>query len=180
VIHDDIRFVGDIASVYLEAMMRRDDMAIVGNLGQCWRCLEGKRCSPAKIMQGRYPHDHWPLTTSREGALPRFYERDCRINEWCCLLNVGIAQRISASDGCYFGNYEDRGDVGAYWFSKVVEKGYGFVDPLPSPAERDRYYEHGWQGYSGHSVWVDQGTGKSTYAADMIKELLKEEFDYEL
>jgi hypothetical protein len=180
VMHDDIRFGGDIVSVYLDAVRMRDDIAIAGDLGQCWRCLEGRVCSPASIMQGRYPHGYWPLTTSRTGALPRFYERDCRINEWCCMLNVGIARKITESDACYFGNYEDGGDVGAYWFSKIIGKGYGFVDPLPDSSGRNRYYDHGWQGHSGHSVWVDQGTGRSDYAAGMIRELLKEEFDYEL
>ncbi len=174
VMHDDIRFSGDILDLYLRTQSETARLAIVGDLGQCWSCGFTAVCSPERIMAGERPHTHWPLTPLAGKPFPRSYGRSCRINEWCCLLNVGVAADFSAR-GIYFGNYQDRGDVGAYWFDKVLAAGYGFADPL---AGRDRgaFYHHGWQGHAGHSVW----TGQMPYRSSDVRDLLASEFGYTL
>ncbi len=64
--------------------------------------------------------------------------------------------------------------------------GYGFTDPLaprePGSAEDPRagFYVHGWQGHSGHSVWVDQGRGRARYDPAAIKQRMLEQFDVAL
>ncbi len=173
IIHDDIEFYADIASLYLKNI--DDQTAIVGDLGQCWRCKFEKNCSPVKIMQKNYPKDknifrRWPFNC----------KRICRINEWSCLINVDIAKKIEQRERIFFGNYDNGGDVGAYWFLKAVENGYKFTDPLPQVASRLEYYQHCWQGMAGHSVWVDQGAGKNSYNIELIKKQMRDQFSCEL
>lgn len=180
IIHDDILFKQDICALYLTSITQLAQGAIVGDLGQCWICKEKElaTCTPAKVNQGIYPNPHFPLTRSDQGALPDFFERRCRINEWCCLLNVRLARSLKPH---YFGNYEDKGDVGAYWFSEILQRGYHFCDPLPTQAQRDTYYHHGWQGYTGHAVWLakQQSAEKDIYAREFIIHQLKADFDFD-
>jgi len=180
IIHDDIKFTGNIVKLYLESMEKDNKCAIVGDLGQCWRCNDSDKCNPDFITQGKRPHKYWPLTTPDAHNFPDFYERACRINEWCCMVDVDIAKKVLAEERCYFGVYEDRGDIGAYWFAKIVLLGYKFEDPLPYMDDRKKYYIHCWQGHSGHSVWVNQGTGTADYKREMIRSCLYEEFGYKL
>lgn len=182
-IHDDVKFLDDILSFYLAVIQRNENCAIVGQLGQCWICEDGDKCSPSHIIKGKRPHQYWPLTSSPEGELPGFYRRDCRINEWCCLLNVDIARKVSKEKRCYYGNYGDflaQGDIGAYWFGNMVEMGYEFDDPLQIIVDQNDFYLHCWQGHSGHAVWVDQGIGKAVYKREFLRECLKNEFNYEI
>ena len=179
IVHDDIKFLDNILKLYFETIQKNENCAVVGDLGQCWICLDSDKCNPENILQGKRPHKYWPLTTSDKGDLPKFYQRCCRINEWCCLINVDIAKKISKKEQCYFGNYQDLGDIAAYWFCQIVKLGYDFVDPLPLVQDRAQYYRHCWQGHSGHSVWENQGSGLVKYSQNMIKNALKEEFDYD-
>ena len=174
VIHDDVRFSGDVVDLYLRTLMQTPRCAIVGDLGQCWACGFKAVCSPSLIMAGKRPDPHWPLTPISNKAFPRHYGRSCRINEWCCLLDVAVA-RDFATRGIYFGNHQDRGDVGAFWFDRVLRAGYGFADPL-ADGDRGRFYQHGWQGHSGHDVWRN----KVAYRAGEVRDLLAAEFDFRL
>jgi len=172
-IHDDIEFYDDIIELYLSFM--KDICAIAGDLGQCWRCDFSKitpPCSPQKIMEGIIPVKSWPLTI--EG--PSGHKRDCRINEWCCMINIKAAKYIEEKERCFFGNYDDEGDVGAYWFEQIIKHGYTFTDPLPSFEERWKYYRHPWQGHSGHSVWVEQEGEKNVYKPQLVIKRMKERF----
>ena len=94
------------------------------------------------------------------------------------MINLDIAKRLVNEYGIYFGNYEGGGDVGTYWFDKIIKLGYEFIDPLPDFKKRKEYYLHWWQGYEGHEVWVDYGNGIAKYENDYIKKCLLEEFDY--
>lgn len=174
IVHDDIKISDNIVELYLKTIQGNQNMAIVGDLGQCYRCFDSSKCNPEFIMQGNRPHGYWPLTTYELIPYPRAFKRDCRINEWCCMINVEIARKLSIENNCYFGNCENGGDTGVYWFDKIVELGYDFADPIPKGEDRIRYYQHMWQGYSGNSVWL----GLSVYARDMIKDTLKKEFNY--
>lgn len=183
-IHDDIKFFGDVLEVYIKEMEKNPKNAIVGDLGGCSQCPFGPcglKCSPKKIMNKTYPNKTWPITGKKtiiHTILGR-YNRTCRINEWCCLIQVDSAKEIFERSGVYFGNYEAGGDIGTYWLEKAIKYGYEFADPIPDFDERKKYYLHWWQGHEGHEVWVDYGNGIAKYQDEFIKECLKKEFNYE-
>lgn len=182
-IHDDIKFFDDVLGLYIKYVENNDKLAIVGDLGGSKRCIFGpcgEKCKPELINKGVYPCATYPNMGAKSfiyKILGR-YRRYCRINEWCALLNIDIA-RLLASEGTYFGNYESGGDVGTYWFDKVIKQGYSVYDPLPTKEGRLQFYLHWWQGHEGHDVWVDRGNGKAGYEREMIISNIKDEFGYE-
>ena len=184
--HDDIKFFDNVVKLYTDVISSNENIAIVGDLGgnfrQCpYAPCDGTKCSPKKIIEGKYPCEKYPVMgykTFFHKILGRAI-RTCRINEWCCMLNVDVAEKLKDNYGIYFGNYEGGGDVGTYWFEKIIKLGYDFTDPLPTVLEREKYYKHPWQGHEGHQVWVSyDGKGKKKYDSDMIKKCLLEEFNY--
>lgn len=172
IIHDDIKFYGNVIELYLSKAS--EETAIIGDLGQCWRCGYEKECNPQMIMSGFRPCDTWPIDNAHGWR----YKRACRINEWSALINMDIVKR-EKSKGILFGQYEDFGDIGAYWFDQVIADGYKISDPLAGEDKTD-FYDHGWQGFSGHSVWVDQGKGKNKYDGEAIKGLIKDEYGIDI
>lgn len=172
IIHDDIKFYGDVIGLYLDEVSEK--RAIIGDLGQCWRCGYENSCSPEKIMQGKKPNNSWPIDNEHGWR----FKRACRVNEWSALINMDVAKKLYKKS-ILFGQYEDFGDIGAYWFDEAIAAGYEVYDPLAG-SDKKAYYDHGWQGFSGHSVWVDQGNGKSTYDGDAIKELIKNEYGVDI
>ena len=184
IIHDDVRFNEDVISLYLQSFQKDKNCFMVGDLGQCWRCKFADICSPQTIIDGKRPSPHWPLTPCKDSKdIHKFnpkhgYNMDCRINEWSCLVDVEKLRTVSETARCFFGNYYPRADIGAYIFCKGIQQGYTIHDPLTTQSERKKYYDHPWQGFSGHSVWVDQGRGKSVYDKQMIIDLMKAEFNF--
>lgn len=179
ILHDDVMFTGDIVAHHMAAFAQDPKLAILGQLGQCWRCGHSAICDPLRLIQGQRP-PHWPLTPhpKRPDAFPRAYQRDCRINEWCCTIDVRLARQLSA-EGTYFGNYQDGGDVGAFWLAEAVRRGHHFADDF-NGGDRAAFYIHAWQGHSGHSVWADQGVGQSSYRVSEITDRLWSEFGYRM
>lgn len=182
-IHDDIKFYDNVAKLYLDCIKQDNKLAIVGDLGGSNRCPFGpcgKTCNPEKINNGIFPDKKWPVTGKKTilHTLIGRYNRNCRINEWCCLIDVNKAKELAQKEGTYFGNYEGGGDVGTFWFDRIIKMGYKFIDPLPTKKERIKYYEHWWQGHMGHSVWVNQGQGIALYEKEYIIECLYKEFGY--
>ena len=181
-IHDDIKFFKNVLELYINIMKKDSKMAIVGDLGGCKFCEFGpcgEKCSPEKILHGIYPCKEYPITGKRKNILLRMLgrkNRNCRINEWCCLINVEIARKLQENYGIYFGNYEWGGDVGTFWFEKIIRLGYHFTDPLPTNDKKREYYLHWWQGHEGHDVWIK----KTEYQKMLIKDCLKREFDYNM
>lgn len=181
-IHDDIKFYGDVLKLYLDCFEEDENLAIVGDLGGSKRCPYGpcgSKCKPKNILDKKYPSNEWPITGKHSllHTLLGRYKRNCRINEWCCLIDVEKCRKIQ-EDGTFFGNYEGGGDVGCMWFAKIIDKGYSFFDPLPTAAERQNYYLHWWQGYEGHDVWVNRGNGKADYEKEMIINCISKEYGY--
>ncbi len=175
VMHDDIEFKSDIISAYLNKIESNEKMAIVGELGQCWRCAYANDgCTPQKILAGHIPSEMWPSTAVRSGS----HAWACRINEWSSLINVDVAKEISEREGVFFGNYDANGDIAAYWFYKVVKMGYGYNDPFPEKEKRALMYAHWENGVTGHSAWVNQGNGKSIYEPEFHKLKLIQDFSY--
>ncbi len=186
IIHDDVRFVDNVIDLYLQSFAQDDKLFLVGDLGQCWRCGFKEICSPTKIMNGERPSPMWPLTPKKQTQdIKNFtrkdgYKMDCRVNEWSCLADVAKLREVSAWSQGYFGNYYRDADIGAYIFCKGIEKGYKICDPLLDAQKRAQYYQHQWQGHSGHSVWVDQGQGKAVYRKQEIIDLIASEFGFKL
>ncbi len=177
VIHDDIEFKRDIVSVYMSSMEAAPDRAIVGDLGQCWRCdFSAQGCNPQKLLSGYRPSPLWPSTKVKANS----HAWACRINEWSALLKVEVTNNITEQEKVFFGNFDANGDTSAYWFSRVVHAGYSFDDPLPSVQSRSSYYKHWDGGITGHSAWVDQGKGKTPYDGIRLRHDLKREFGYDM
>ncbi len=174
IMHDDVSFKGDIIKRYIDVAFNLDNPAILGDLGQCWRCAyQVTGCSPAKILYGYRPS----LASPNTQISPGDHKWACRINEWCALLSVSAAKHIQEKHHIFFGNFDDRGDTSAYWFSKVVEDGFQFDDPLSS-IEKNNYYLHWEDGKTGHSVWANQGKGRSIYDPGALREKLLKDFDF--
>jgi hypothetical protein len=177
VIHDDIEFKQDIVTLYLASIQAVSERAIVGDLGQCWRCdFREQGCDPQKLLMGYRPSALWPSTKVKANS----HAWACRINEWSALLNVQVANEIAEKEKIFFGNFDANGDTSAYWFSRVVHAGYGFDDPLPTAHSRAPYYKHWDGGITGHSAWVDQGKGKTPYDGLRLRRDLKQEFGYDM
>ena len=179
-IHDDVKFFSNVLKKYLDTIEKDEKFAIVGDLGGCEFCEFGpcgEKCSPTKILNGEYPCNTYPITGKRKNPINTLlgrYNRHCRINEWCCLVDVNVLRKLVNEYGIYFGNYECGGDVGTVFFEKIIKLGYKFTDPLPTAEERKKYYLHWWQGHQGHDVW-SKGT---KYQDEYIKDCLKKEFNY--
>lgn len=177
ILHDDVQMRDDIVSLCLKEMESLTYPAIVGDLGQCWRCeYRHLGCSPEKILAGYRPSTDWPCTQVKNSD----HKWACRVNEWCAMVSVRAARTITDKHQVFFGNCDADGDTAAYWFSLAVKDGYEFSDPLPTPSERAKYYLHWADGKTGHSVWVNQGAGKSEYLADEIAQKVLEEFQYDI
>ena len=168
--HDDVEFRGDIIGRYLPEMEK--GYTIVGDLGQCWRCGLKEVCTPAGICAGEYPGSRWPLTS----VFNLKQKRNCRINEWSCMIDVATAKRLAAEKALFFGAREDLGDIAAYWFGHIVTHGYRFTDPLTDG--REAYYEHCWQGFAGNDT--DIHGGENRYDAEMIRERIADRFGLRL
>ncbi len=176
VLHDDVTFYDDIISLYLKNIQGLANPVAVGDLGQCWRCAFQKDgCSPSKILNGDFPSKNWPNTKKNT----QDHEWACRINEWSALISVKAAKTIETEHQLFFGNFDNKGDIAAYWFAVAVMNGFQFADPLPTSSERSKYYLHGYDGKAGHSVWTDQGNGKIVYQADEIKKRLLSDFSFD-
>ncbi len=180
-IHDDIKFNGDIVKLYLETFEKKS-YVIVGDLGGLRLCPFGpcgEKCSPSKILSNQLPSKKWPITGKKTliHTLLGRYDRNCRINEWCCMLDVSVCKEFEKKYGVYFGNYEGGGDVGSYWLWIAVKNNYKFCDPLPFFEGRKKYYEHPWQGNEGHQVWVaGNGLDKVLYKRELIINKIEAEY----
>jgi hypothetical protein len=175
VMHDDIEFRGDVVGRYLEHAATLVRPAIVGDLGQCWRCMyhaEPYGCDPSRIMAGQRPSTAWPIGDPTS----RINYRPCRINEWSALVSTEAARHIAEVDRVFFGNRDDDGDTGAYWFHRAVEHGYAFGDPMPTPKERARYYRHGWQGHPGHATSSGPRGTRPRYDPAFVLQAMRDRF----
>ena len=182
ILHDDVKFYQNVAQVYIDEFIKNPELLIVGDFGQCWRCHFGAFCNRQALIQGKAPSIHWPLTpnkeiTKAEDFNPKNgYTYACRINEWCCMVDVAKANELTQKSRVFFGNMYPHSDTAAYWFVQGIKLGYKFTDPLLNKSKE--YYEHAWQGFSGHSVWVNQGQGQAIYDKQGIIELIEKEFGF--
>ncbi|ENM5889562.1 hypothetical protein E5115_001983 [Vibrio mimicus] len=177
VIHDDMQFKGRVTSLLIRSLNEQSKPGITGDLGQCWRCIyKDKGCTPERITNGYRPSNKWPLTRTNK----KDHKWACRVNEWLALIDVNAAKFISNSENVFFGNYDDDGDIGAYWFSRINANGFSFSDPFVNGVTKDEYFIHWDGGVTGHSAWVNQGSGKNTYKPEETAMKVLREFSYDI
>ena len=143
IIHNDAIFRKDIIGAMVEGI---GDHVAAGHIGQCWYCpaaFSGK-CSPDTYMDYRPDFrelvDLYRSAQPPEGKqvrayhLPRMHDiffkqpwplPECRVNEWCCLVNMKIARKMTMPIGkaTPFGAFINVGkqilDVGCQWFREM-------------------------------------------------------------
>jgi len=177
IIHDDVEFLDDVVDVLNDSLSSLAKPGIVGDLGQCWRCAyKSKGCNPKKILKGIYPDKIWPITK----VATTDHKWACRINEWVAMLEVDSAKDIANTENVFYGNCDDGGDTSAYWFSRLLNKGYNFSDPFLDENNNNQLFKHWDGGITGHSAWADQGDGKNKYNPEKLANRIKREFNYEV
>ncbi|KAF0234761.1 MAG: hypothetical protein FD177_598 [Desulfovibrionaceae bacterium] len=148
IIHNDAHFHGDVVGAMLDNI---DGHIAIGHVGQCWYCpasFTGK-CGPDSYLEYkpsfRELRDLYTKTHAPEGSLMRAYHLprmhpmfekqpwplpECRVNEWCALIDMKKARGITAPHGRVtpFGAILSVGkqilDVGCQWFRDVHVRGH--------------------------------------------------------
>lgn len=152
-IHNDCEFVGDAVGLLLG---RIGDAVAAGEIGQCWLCPAAMKglCGPGRYLEYRpgfaelkalydsidasvYRRKYVEAPTqeliNRPWPLP-----ECRVNEFCCLLNMRLARPRTCPKGPArpFGAYVDVGDpytgngildIGVAWFGDMAHQGLGMA-----------------------------------------------------
>ncbi|GAB7078511.1 hypothetical protein [Megalodesulfovibrio paquesii] len=148
IIHNDITFHGDVIGAMLNAI---GDHAAIGHVGQCWYCPAAFAglCDSTRHMEYRpsfreladlYKRtDPPPGSVKRAYQLPRWHTMfvqqpwplpECRVNEWCALVNMKLARRLTIPQGRVtpFGAIVNVGkqilDVGCQWFRELHLRGH--------------------------------------------------------
>ncbi|WP_300157798.1 hypothetical protein [Solidesulfovibrio sp.] len=151
-VHNDCEFIGDAVGLLLGSL---GDHAGVGEVGQCWLCPAKYlgHCGPGRYRD--YRPDFQTLRGLYETLDPAIYRRryteeptrelvehpwplpECRLNEYCCLLNMAKVRPATCPQGPArpFGAYVDMGnpetgqgvlDIGVAWFGDMVRQGHTF------------------------------------------------------
>ncbi|WP_243311717.1 hypothetical protein [Fundidesulfovibrio agrisoli] len=151
-IHNDCEFVGDAVGLLLENI---GEATGAGEIGQCWLCPAAMRglCGPGRYLE--YRPDYPELEALYASIDPAVYRRkyteapteelkrrpwplpECRVNEFCCLIDMGKARPATCPQGPArpFGAYVDVGDpytgngildIGVAWFGDLVHMGHAF------------------------------------------------------
>lgn len=148
IIHNDIVFHKDVVTPMINSI---GDNVASGHIGQCWYCPAAftHKCSPEKYMEYRPNFDEllsmYKRVQAPEGLfkrayhLPRLHDMflrqpwplpECRVNEWCCLVNMKIARKLTIPHGRVipFGAIVNVGkqilDVGCQWFREMHARGH--------------------------------------------------------
>lgn len=151
-IHNDCEFIGDAVGLLLANL---GDHTGVGEIGQCWLCPANHlgHCGPGRYLE--YRPDFATVRGLYETLDPAIYRRryteeptrelidhpwplpECRLNEYCCLINMTKARPDTCPQGSArpFGAYVDVGnpetgqgvlDIGVAWFGDMVRLGHSF------------------------------------------------------
>lgn len=140
VTHNDVLYTADLVGELLRAI-QAGPHAGAGSIGQCWNCpastaglCDGDRYAELKLsyvaalrltLRFPSPRTHpWLIDPRRPIPLP-----ECRLNEFACLLDVGMYRRDTMPLGSSppFGFF-DRVDTACAWFRSMVLKGYTFAN----------------------------------------------------
>lgn len=142
IIHNDVLFTNDIVS---ELLSEIGDCFTIGHIGQCWNCpLKRENICDSHLLESncenQLPYDEIinyvdknPDTRSANHGRPFISKQnpfpmpECRVNEWCALINVDNYKKevIPNGDVFPFGGYYGI-DLADVWFKQMVSKGYKF------------------------------------------------------
>jgi hypothetical protein len=160
VTHNDVLYTADLVGELLRTI-ETGPHAGAGAIGQCWNCpasaaglcadesyAELRLSYAAAIrLSLRFPSPRtrpWRIDPRCPVPLP-----ECRLNEFACLLDVGLYRRDTMPRGSAppFGFY-DRVDTGCAWFRAMVRGGHTFAN-----VHIEDYCIHG----AGHPDLFDPG-----------------------
>ncbi|WP_419787518.1 hypothetical protein [Pseudodesulfovibrio sp.] len=156
-IHNDIEVHGDIVGNLLDTI---GDNAGAGEIGQCWWCPAGQngQCDPTRYTEFT-PSYQYLMKVYNKGFDPKqrrayhlglsqqFKDRpwplpECRLNEWCALINIdkvrpdtmpfgsGTPFGALVASGALIGENHDRPvclDTGVQWFRDMNHMGHRFA-----------------------------------------------------
>jgi len=142
IIHNDVLFKGDIVS---ELLSEIGECFTIGHIGQCWNCpLKSENICDSHLLESNcknqlnykdiinYVNKHPKTRTAGQGRSlinkqKPFPMPECRVNEWCTLINVDYYKKEVVPNGTVFpfGGYFGI-DLADVWFKQMVNKGYKF------------------------------------------------------
>jgi hypothetical protein len=138
IIHNDVLFKKDVVKDFLNQI---ENYIGIGEIGQCWNCpmFYEKKCDGNKFDSFNPSYDEVITDThkypeSRTFIFKNIIDKispmplpECRINEWCCLLDMEIykTETIPYGNILPFGGYF-KVDIADEWFRQMVLKGYKF------------------------------------------------------
>lgn len=168
-IHNDIEVTGNFLSPMLAQI---GEATAIGEIGQCWWCPAGQNnlCSSEHYTKFRpkYHQLMYLYNTNMDYKKRRAYNLglrhefwvnpwplpECRINEWCLLMNMEKAKPATFPQGkaTPFGAYYASGskigtdweddvtlDLGVWWFRELNHAGHTFRDfPVEDYINHDR------------------------------------------
>ena len=176
VTHNDVLYTADLVGELLHAI-KTGPHAGAGSVGQCWNCpaaaaglCHGDRYAHLKLsyfaailltLRFRSPRTHpWRIDPRRPLPLP-----ECRLNEFACLLDVGMYRRETMPWGSSppFGFYDRGVDMGCAWFRAMIREGHTFAN-----VQTGEYCIHD----AGHPDLFDPGRyeRKENAARDLLAE----------
>lgn len=138
IMHNDVLFHDDVVGAFLNEI---DGHAGVGQIGQCWNCpmFYEKKCDGDKIQNFK-PNYEEVMEDTKKYPLSRTYIHqrkidknipmplpECRINEWCCLLDMKIYKKETLPQGTcvpFGGHFKI--DTADEWFRQMFLNGYKF------------------------------------------------------
>jgi hypothetical protein len=162
-IHNDVIFHSDVVGDLLRC---DEDFFSIGNVGQCYNCplFYENKCNgeilennlktnfnfdDVMLMVNKHKESRTYIFRSRIDKNKPLPLPECRVNEWCMLVNVDqykkevLQNKTVAPLGGYFIM-----DIGDLWFKQMVDKGYKFknfnMDKLMSHA----YFSDNGNGHS--------------------------------
>ena len=169
IIHNDIEVIKDVIGQMLQQI---GDATAIGEIGQCWWCPAGQAglCSSEKYTEFRpaYSHLMYIYNTNMDYKNRRAYNLglrlefqqnpwplpECRVNEWCMLVNLDKARPVTmpfgkcAPIGSLYASGSKIGetweddvtlDIGVQWFRDLNHAGHAFKDfPVEDYIVHDR------------------------------------------
>ena len=178
IIHNDVLFKGDIVT---EMLKESNGYFGIGDIGQCWNCpfnteslCDGSRLQENIDMNHDYnevikiveKHNTTRIANHGKKYIDKnnpFPMPECRINEWCALVNVDMYKKevIPNGEASPIGGIFNI-DIGDKWFYDMVKKGHKF--------KHFNIYD-----YCTHSFFSEVGNGhtsmfnKKMYEDDEIR-----------
>jgi len=185
VIHNDVLFKKDVLKDFINLI---GDSAGIGQIGQCWNCpmFYEKKCNGDKFETFnptyseiipdvlKYPESRTfifrNIFIDKNQPMPL---PECRLNEWCCLLNMEIYKKETIPYGNIlpFGGYF-KIDLADEWFRQMFLKGYKFKN-----VDIDEWCTHGF--FSEINRGNPSVLNKDIYIRDekLAEEFFKNELD---